>query len=79
MSRYLDLKELPPKRQEGGTWVCRGCGAPLSGRRTSWCSDECRDATIIRYGINVRHQVWNRDDGVCARCGIGCGEDCPAR
>ena len=68
--RYLDPRNLPPRSQENGRWLCRGCGKPLSGRRKAWCSDDCRISTLIRYGIGVRDAVFDRDHGICARCGL---------
>jgi len=46
--------------------ICRWCGGPLSGRRTSWCSEDCWATYFIQ--INPRVYVSRRDNGVCARC-----------
>ena len=55
------------KRDADGRRLCLVCEAPLSGRRTSYCSDEHR--AINSPGI-MRERVWRRDKGVCALCGL---------
>ncbi len=67
--RYLVSADLP--RKEKG--FCRWCGGKLQGRRTSWCGEDCLDEFFIRGGTGIRHQVWLRDRGVCAECGIDIG------
>lgn len=49
---------------------CTWCGGKLSGRRTSWCSDECVSAFKSRCDFAVvRRQVEQRDRGICRFCG----------
>lgn len=71
-SRSNDLYKLFPQRtSEDGKKLCRKCGKELSGRRTSWCSDECKfEALTICYPSFARDAVWRRDKGVCAKCGV---------
>lgn len=50
---------------------CRWCFKELTGRRTGWCSQECVDEFLLRKsGTALRSAVYDRDKGVCARCGI---------
>lgn len=61
------------KDKVSGKWLCRNCGKPCSGRRTSWCSDAClEEAGIKAWPAFARQKVHQRDHGVCARCGIDC-------
>ncbi len=47
------------------------CDTELSGRRTSWCSDECSDAYYrITSSAFLRAETFERDKGVCGYCGI---------
>ncbi len=65
--RYLTMREVPaaPPGQ------CRWCGGPKPARRRSWCSDACHDEFLIRWcGGEVIRQVYRRDKGICAVCGI---------
>lgn len=51
--------------------ICRQCGAPLPGRRTSFCGDPCVEAFLVAN--DPRHasrRVFERDSGVCAACGL---------
>ena len=62
---------LPPKPP----LLCRLCQVPLSGRRTSWCSDECFDAYYsVVSSSHLRMLVYRRDKGICAACGLDCEE-----
>lgn len=50
---------------------CRECGEKVSGRRRSWCSDECVDSYLVRSDANhARRKLLERDRGVCALCGL---------
>lgn len=50
---------------------CRFCGKAVSGRRSTWCSDECVEAWWWAQGHQgwARQKVFERDRGVCANCG----------
>lgn len=67
--RYADWSNYPKRRRRDGTWLCRWCLKPLSGRRTSYCGRDCREQVEIRCGYRVRRKVWQRDRGVCTKCG----------
>ncbi len=64
--RYVNLNKAFPATKG----FCRYCGKPLTGRRTAWCSEECWQEAAIRAGYNVRDGLWERDHGICARCGL---------
>lgn len=50
---------------------CRGCQKPVKPPRTSWCSDDCVRAALVRLDPGVaRSRVEERDHGVCAECGF---------
>ena len=61
-----------------GGWVrrgkrlpCRWCGADGAGRRRTFCSDACVHEWKLRTDPGyLREQVYKRDHGVCALCGI---------
>lgn len=71
-SRSNDLYKLfPPRTSEDGKKLCRNCGKELTGRRTSWCSDECKlEAHIVCYPSFAREAVFRRDKGICSKCGV---------
>ena len=56
-------------RLTDGKWGCRGCGGPLSGRRTAWCSNACADRW---HPTRVLRAVKRRDKDVCSLCGFDC-------
>ncbi len=50
---------------------CRRCGTEVAGRRITFCSDACVEIwTLNTSGATVRRTVFNRDQGVCALCGL---------
>jgi 5-methylcytosine-specific restriction protein A len=73
--RYLPVVgEQERQRGPTGRWLCRcGCGEePLPPRR-SFVSSEC----VERYRVKAdpqyaRRMVAERDQGVCAKCGMDC-------
>jgi 5-methylcytosine-specific restriction endonuclease McrA len=67
MGNKADKLRLQLGRQQG---QCTWCGKPVSGRRRTWCSDECVTAFLIQHSWPyVRRAVELRDGGVCCRCG----------
>lgn len=69
-------KKYGLKKHEGERWCfrrkrCRECGHEVQGRRTKWCSDVCVNAYLIRSSPTMaRRFVRQRDQGVCAQCGL---------
>ncbi len=59
----------PGKPRKTTRGPCRGCGKPLTGRRTSWCSDYCYEFREMRTRA-FRSTVWNWSDKTCACCGL---------
>jgi 5-methylcytosine-specific restriction endonuclease McrA len=50
---------------------CRYCDAPVTGRRRTFCSAACVHEWRLRTDPSyVRKQVWHRDHGRCACCGV---------
>lgn len=72
----LKFTDLFPYRIDG---LCRcGCGAKLTGRKTSWFSKKCSDKAYEEYSFKkgwssaLRAAVYKRDRGICATCGADC-------
>jgi 5-methylcytosine-specific restriction protein A len=56
------------KRQKG---PCRWCGGTVPARRFTFCSDACVHDWRLRTDSGyLREQVFDRDRGVCGRCGL---------
>lgn len=62
---------LPYPTDEHGNRVCRWCHGELPKRRSSWCSNECRDEYYLCGGLwrVVQRAVFRRDEGTCQICG----------
>ncbi len=65
------------RRTKQGGWVkrqrvpCRWCGGEVAGRRVTFCSDTCVHEWRLRTDPGyLRAEVFERDRGVCAECGI---------
>lgn len=68
---------MSTRRATPGGWVnrerrpCRWCGSEVAGRRLTFCSDACVHARKLRTDPGyLREQVFARDRGVCAACGL---------
>lgn len=74
MSRTIKYSiAFPPRKDAEGRYLCRTCGVVLDGRKTSFCSQACRDDALIRcWPSEARRQVKARDKEVCAGCGLDC-------
>jgi 5-methylcytosine-specific restriction protein A len=60
-----------PERGPDGRALCRWCRQPVPKGRRTFCSDACVEEWRLRSDPgHVRHRVWQRDHGVCARCGL---------
>lgn len=72
-TRYANYwRDFPKRLVEGlaSRWRCRWCGKRLPGKRSTFCDAACRKEVYIRCGFGVREQVFDRDGGVCDRCGL---------
>jgi 5-methylcytosine-specific restriction endonuclease McrA len=66
------------RRAAAGGWAqdrrrgnCRRCGQPVPKGRYTFCSDHCVDQWRLRTDPGyLRAQVFARDRGVCALCGL---------
>ncbi len=69
--RFLSLSDLPERPPRH----CRWCGQQVQGGRRSWCSDECvTDYQVRSWSNAVAHLVFERDQGICSKCGINTKE-----
>ena len=60
----------PPRTNPDGTVVCRKCGKVVPKGRRTFCSAACVHEWRIKTDPGyVRHQVFLRDKGICAKCG----------
>ena len=63
-------ERFPSVKNEKGRWLCRICGSELTGRKTSFCGPRClRDFFMVTDWNRVRLVVYERDGGVCMKCG----------
>ena len=61
---------FPKRFNENGKPLCGVCGTLLKGRQRRWCSQECSNhVNIVTSPSFARHKVYQRDKGVCAKCG----------
>lgn len=52
-----------------GKSLCTWCLTPVTGRRSTWCSDACVDAFFMVHDWKqIRAAVLKRDAGVCRHC-----------
>lgn len=74
---------MTPRHKQGGCVddgktklaACRQCGGsiPAKGRRRTFCSAECVHAYKMQTDASYcREKVFERDNGICAKCGIDC-------
>jgi 5-methylcytosine-specific restriction endonuclease McrA len=68
---------MSTRRTQQGGWVarkrgqCRRCGAEVPKLRFTFCSDACVHEWKLRTDpAYLRQQVFERDRGVCAQCGL---------
>lgn len=79
------MTDSTPQRAKKGGWVkpseierapsgrplCRWCRAEVPKGRRTFCSDACVHQWKLRTNPGyLREQVFARDQGVCARCGV---------
>jgi 5-methylcytosine-specific restriction endonuclease McrA len=65
-------KLFPVKFDTDGLPFCRYCGKKLSNKHRRWCSGgKCTEEANIRcYPSWARSAVWEKDKGICAKCGL---------
>ncbi len=64
-----EWSDFPKQRDEQGRWLCRKCGVPLTGRKTSWCSRDCIIAVLLLCDWSyLRNKVKRRDKYRCVVC-----------
>lgn len=74
MSRNRTISESKKKRklQKGpnGRNLCRWCSTEVKPPRITFCDDDCVHEWKIRSDPNyLRSVVFDRDQGICAKCG----------
>lgn len=57
---------------EAGETLCRWCRKPVNEKGRRWWHSDCVKQYTIRSGMSVRSQIFQRDNGICAECGIDC-------
>jgi len=66
---WVDRKSVP--RGANGRGLCRWCSLEVPPRRFTFCSAYCVHEWKLRTQPGyVREQVFLRDQGVCAACGV---------
>ena len=66
---WVNEKALP--KGPNGRNLCRRCNAEVPKGRRTFCSQECVHHWSMRTNPGyVRQQVYQRDKGVCALCGL---------
>lgn len=67
--RTMPMGRAP--RGPSGERLCRWCHGPVGPGRRTFCGDGCvHEWRIRRDPSYVREQVFKRDRGICALCGI---------
>jgi 5-methylcytosine-specific restriction enzyme A len=90
----MTRKAPKQQRDADGRRLCRRCGAVVTGRRRSYCSQICADDfAVAHFPQFARNALLKRDRGVCSQCGcdteklrrvlewawrFGCGRDLKA-
>jgi len=72
----LRWKNLPPfQKDKFGFYLCRLCKMPCAEGSRQWCSEECfKKFLTMSDGSHVRAQLFERDRGVCAECGVNAAQ-----
>lgn len=69
LGRLPNAKTLP--KNESGYTACRWCGGDVMPPKRTVCSPQCRHEITIRHHSGyMKKCVYDRDQGVCAICGI---------
>jgi len=69
-SRHLN-PALDGKVGVHGNPLCRACGKETTAKRRNFCNKACVEKWRLASDSSfIRRQVWLRDLGVCAACGL---------
>lgn len=69
-ARHNIRRAAPKVKFIDGKRHCRNCDKPVAKGRLSYCSKECATDFEIKYfPSRTRWHVFQRDRGVCAKCG----------
>lgn len=61
---------FPYRKSASGRHCCRVCGKELTGKKTSFCDRRClRDFFMLTDFSRVRRVIFERDGGICMKCG----------
>jgi 5-methylcytosine-specific restriction endonuclease McrA len=64
------IRPAEVERSSAGRPLCRWCGKEVAKGRRTFCSDACvHDWKLRTDPAYLRGKVFERDKGVCARCG----------
>ena len=73
MSTNRTKQMEPLLKGPNGRNICRYCGEEVAPPRRTFCSDQCVHEWKIRSNPGYAAlQVYRRDKGVCAACGLDC-------
>lgn len=68
--RIPNSERFPYLRDENGRSLCRVCKKPVEPPKRTFCSPRClRDFMMQTNWNRVRRVVYERDGGVCMKCG----------
>ncbi|HXA64473.1 MAG TPA: HNH endonuclease signature motif containing protein [Bryobacteraceae bacterium] len=68
---WADRNRLP--KGANGRNLCRWCNLEVPKGRLTFCSDWCVEEWRLRTDPGyIREKVLERDQGVCAQCGVDC-------
>lgn len=66
----LNYERFPIKQDENGTRLCRVCGNAIQPPKLTFCGPRClRDFYMLTDWQRVRRVVFERDGGICMKCG----------
>jgi len=67
---------FPYRYTNDGEPLCRWCGTIMDDKRRTFCGPRCvRDFKLVTDWQHVRKVVYERDDGICMKCGKGVTRD----
>jgi 5-methylcytosine-specific restriction endonuclease McrA len=63
-------KRFPSQKNAAGRWMCRMCSKPVELPKRSFCGPRClRDFFMNTDWARVRRVIYERDGGMCMKCG----------